>query len=847
MQPTKFLAIKGKYSNISVESKHEQITSAKLTKSNCYYEIVEKVKNQRVFIDLDGSFEGSVDDFNELNKKIETALLSYAPLVGVRTSSMYQAQVYRWNKETKSDELTEIVNKLSFIITYKRMTAEVATMKDWVITEELPKLQALFQGIIPITTTKKVNALNIDTGVYSHHKLRCPNAWKETAQPERISKVLKGTIDENLVQNTTECEMIAPIVKVQEKPKPKQPTNNFPINPAENVIVVNDFNEVLRALCDKIPHDKWYNTPDWIQLNFIWKNEGWSYEVFDEYSKTYGAEKYHENRNKEIWAGINKKQGLTQATMWEWLKKGNLTEFNNLQTKRSDFYVMIENNVNNLDLAILYYNLQPNKYAYSKVSKWWSYRHTNILVNTGDEKPTSLINDIGYTLRDYFNEQRKLLNPEDKDFKERNEAIMKIYSKLGTSSFCKGVIDFLPDLYYNEQIDEMVDANTNIIAFNNCLYDLTKNEYRRIKPSDYICRTTGYDFVNLPDPVTRKELESLFESIFPDEETRKYYLKATALSFFTNRFQAFYVLTGPGGRNGKGILDGLIKKALGKYHYTAENTFLTTTIKAGVPNPTLAETNGIRYLSLSEPDNGAETCVLNVDFVKGITGRDPLTCRGLYEKNKTFENRFTTFMLCNNPPTFNKIDKAIVERVKCIPFTERFLSNPDPTDDHQHACNDKLKDILAEQKYINEFIKYMFEIAHEYKDITQTEFKASKLCKERTDEYIEENNAFKFWFEDKYQKVVLPDNFKSMKKDEREKYIIRTKTSTILAEYNEGKPKHEQISARKLKNALTFNDIEVQTYNGSPVIKGYERKPEDEEPKPVQQLLNSLDEVEDAD
>ena len=97
----KFLAIQGKPTNIDTESKHEQITTAQLSKPNCYYEIIEKVRNQRVFIDLDGSFEGSVEDFNTLNKKIEAALLSYDPLAGVRTSSMYQAQVYRYNKQIK--------------------------------------------------------------------------------------------------------------------------------------------------------------------------------------------------------------------------------------------------------------------------------------------------------------------------------------------------------------------------------------------------------------------------------------------------------------------------------------------------------------------------------------------------------------------------------------------------------------------------------------------------------------------------------------------------------------------------------------------------------------------------
>ena len=833
---TTILAISGKLTNTDLTHKHEQITPAKLTKPNKYYELVRHTHDQRVYIDLDGSFEGSIEDFNTINDKIKVVLLSYEPLVGVRTSSMYQAQVYQYNKKTKKNELNKIVNKLSFIITYRKMTADVATMKEWIINDQYPQLQALFQGIIPLIKTgdKECGShLKVDTAVYPAEgklrKMRCPNAWKEDEQPERIYNVIKGTIKDCLIQNVENCEMIETIVPAEPVQQATQaPINNFPINPAENVVVVNEFNDVLRELCDKIPHDKWYNTADWRIINFIWKNEGWSYEIFDEFSAKYGGDKYDEENNKRIWYSIQKKSGLSQATLWKWLKESNKEEFDALQHKRSDFYTLIENNVNNLDLAILYYNLQPTKYAYSKVSKWWEYRPSNILVNTGDEKPTSLINNIGYTLREYFNEQRKLLDPLSKDFKEKNEAIMKIYSKLGVSSFCKGVIDFLPDLYYNEKIEEMIDANTNIIAFNNVLYDLNTNQIRPIKPDDYICRTCGYDLTNKPDKKAREELFEILKGIFPDEDTRNYYLKATALSFFTNRFENFYVLTGKG-RNGKGVLDKLIKKSLGKYHYTAEPTFLTTIIKAGVPNPTLAECNGIRYLSVSEPDNGAENCCLNVEFVKGLTGRDKITSRGLYEKNKTFENTFSVFLQCNNKPTLNKLDKAIVERLKCVPFTERFLANPDPTDEHQHPVNDKLKDIITEQKYVNEFMLYMFEIAYANKEIKGSEFKVSALCKESTDEYIEENNLFKFWFDTTYQRVILPSNFKQLKKDEREQYIIRIKTSTLLNEYNSGKEKHEHLTAKKLKNALIFNDIDISTYNGSATIKGWEKKAEGEE------------------
>jgi phage/plasmid-associated DNA primase len=846
--PNMILAIKSISSKITDETKHERITCADLQSVNNYFEIVRHNQPQRVFIDLDGEiFDKTENDFYDLNKKIQNALMSYDPLSGIRTSSKYQAKIYTYNKDTKQTEI-KIKNKISFVILYKKMTADVATMREWIIKEELPRLQTLFQGIIPITTYQAPDQINIDTSVYPHvdktHKMRCPNAYKNYQDKTRISKIIKGDLSENIIQNVTNCEIIPPIVQiiphVEVQQVPISSTTQQTTQSAK--IITTDFNVVLREVCDTIPHNKWYNTPDWININFIWKNEGWDYKVFDEFSKKYGGDKYHEKNNKRIWEGIQKKSGLTQATLWEWLKQVNKDKFNDLQFKRSDFYLMIENNVNNLDLAILYYNIQPNKYAYSKVSKWWEYRPSNILVNTGDEKPTSLINNIGFTLREYFNEQRKLLNPDDKEFKEKNECIMKIYSKLGQSSFCKGVIDFLPDLYYNDKIEEMVDRNTNVIAFNNMLYDLETNEFRNIKPDDYVCRTCGYDINTKKDPTTRDEITKIIEGIFPDKDTREYYLKATALSFFSNRFENFYVLTGKG-RNGKGVLDKLIKVALGKYHYTAEPTFLTTIIRAGVPNPTLSECNGIRYLSVAEPDNGAENCCLNVEFVKGLTGRDKITSRGLYEKNKTFENTFSVFLQCNNKPTLNKLDKAIVERLKCIPFTERFLSNPDLTDDHQHPVNDKLKDVVGSQKYINEFMLYMFEIAFANKNIEGCDFKVSELCKQSTDEYVEENNAFKFWFNSKYQKQVMPskEEWKKMTKEDQEKYKIKTRTSALLNEYNEGKQKHEHITSKKLRNALSFNDIEVHTSSGISVIKGYEHKPEEVEENPINKIINDLD------
>lgn len=846
-KPATFLAHSGKYTNIDQVSKQRRITVQDLKKPNEYYEIIgtylKKVEegekapdpiNLKAFIDLDGSFDGSQKDFEILNEKIREKLLHYEPILGLRESSMYEAQVYRWNTKTKTNDFHKNTNKLSFTITYRKMTPCLETMKNYIITEELPKLQDLLHGIIEITDKSKPNTLNIDTAVYSHRKMRCPNAYKEKEQPERISKVMKGSLEDNIIQIVQDDYEVIPKNEIVVKPKKEQKEQKekskkkdveeeveeyFKVFHEVQQKAPSDFTDITKELCENIPAS-WYDYTEWIKILWVFKNEGWDYKIFDEYSKKYGKEKYDANYNKDLWEQP-KKYGYYEATLWHFLKKCNMEKFKQLQSKRKDFYKVIEEQtVNNLDLAILFFQLHPNKYIYSSKSKWWEYKPSNILVNTGDEKPTSLLNNIGESLRAYFNEQRGLLDMEDKNYKARNEAIGRVYCNLGKSSFCKGIIDFLPHYYLNNDIEALIDSNTNLLAFTNCVYDLENGKFRAIKPDDYISRTCGYFMSMTKQEETRKEIYDLLESIFPDKETRDYYIKATALSFFTNRFESFYVLTGKG-RNGKGVLDKIIKRGLGEYHYTADPSFLTSVIKYGVPNPTLSECKGVRYLSVSEPDTGAENCCLNVEFVKGLTGKDDITTRGLFEKNKTFKNTFSTFLQCNNKPTLNKIDKAIVERLKCIPFTERFIANPDPTDPHQHKCNNKLKDIVTDLSYVIEFMHYMLEVAHANKDIESLTI--SELCKESTAEYIEENNAFKYWFEANYKRVVAPENFKTLSKEEKAKYTIRTKTSTLLAEYNANKPKNEQLTAKKLRGCLTFNDIDVETYVGTPVIKGYEK------------------------
>jgi hypothetical protein len=118
---------------------------------------------------------------------------------------------------------------------------------------------------------------------------------------------------------------------------------------------------------------------------------------------------------------------------------------------------------------------------------------------------------------------------------------------------------------------------------------------------------------------------------------------------------------------------------------------LTSVNKNGGPNSTLANCKGVRVLSVSEPNNDGNTeCNLNVDLIKYMTGRDPITCRELYKSNITYIPLFNVFLQCNDLPNIKKLDNGITRRLRIINYPFQFVETPINTNDK--LVNTKLKD-----------------------------------------------------------------------------------------------------------------------------------------------------------
>ncbi len=515
--------------------------------------------------------------------------------------------------------------------------------------------------------------------------------------------------------------------------------------------------------------------------------------------------------------------GAGIGTLMYWAKQDNPTAYNEFINKYFNKEINklfhLYENLNNKDVADYYYQNFPNKYIFggdvkNKKSGWFGFRPNNQIINYG-AVPTGLLNhlsdfmqkesykltnnlDIKYNqIKNDKNMDKETKKDEIEIIRKKKELIKNAYNKLGSSCFISGCICFLADYYYNDKIDELIDSNIKLLAFKNGVYDFEKNIFRPIETTDYISKCTNYDYNPIINNPIRQQINNLLLDTFGDESVKNYFLGVHGVTLFSTCLESIFLLNGKGG-NGKGLITSIIQGALGDYFQTAENTFLTSQIKAGAPNPTLANAKGARYLSISEPEDVAIESTFNMGLIKTLTGKDKISTRALYKDNIVYLPQFTPFIQCNDIPKLNKVDNAVKRRFKIINFPFQFVDNPTKPNEKQNNSN--LKELINKE-YYNEFILMLIENANKYKN-NKLEIPASVAT--HTNNYFEDNNILLNWFNEKIEQTG--DN-----KD----YV---KTSELFDDFK--RTTGENIDNKLfMKNLKTF-DLNIVAVKGCKAVRG---------------------------
>jgi P4 family phage/plasmid primase-like protien len=662
----------------------------------------------------------------------------------------------------------------------------------------------------------------IDLQVYRNgvNKMRLPHSSKDGE--DRPLKIIKGQFSDFLTCITKNCEYRTYKKKEIIKEVQKIETND----------TNDDDEEKINSLLVLLNKNRGDNFDEWFKIGTALKEINEDNDLlFNEFSKT--RQNYKDLKDvRKHWRtfpksvnGIGQLINLAKEDNNEGLK---IWQKKYIKIKKeikfeNDFWDMMQN-INHSDFAKLYNKLTPTKYITTKSKDgfmWFEYNEFNILVNQYGT-PSSLTNNIADTLQQYITQKRNEVLPpskpstaeQDKAYDEKMKLFKKAYQNLGTSSYIKGIIDFLGHLYIKTDLLNIIDSNVNLLAFNDKVYDISLKAFRNIEPTDYITMTTKMNAPIHENIDVMNNIKTMLSDIFGKQENIDYWLITTALALFGNRNEKFFVLNGKGG-NGKGLLSTILNKILGNYIYNAESTFLSSVLKDNSPNPTLANLKGIRYLLVSEPDNGSNESKFNTEFIKKLTGRDLITARDLHKSNITYIPQFTPFCQCNTKPKLSKIDDGIIRRLRIQHFPFNFIENYNKATakPHEKPADTKLKDNMNDDFY-NNFMLLLLNTAKDH--IDKNSIIEPPDVVEQTNEYIDTNNIVKEFMELRTRPATTED-----KKN-------KIKLSELFADYCS--LKLEYMTKEKFISDLKFNNFVLKKVGDLYVLNTvYKEIPKEEE------------------
>ncbi|KAA0178189.1 hypothetical protein FNF27_00043 [Cafeteria roenbergensis] len=432
----------------------------------------------------------------------------------------------------------------------------------------------------------------------------------------------------------------------------------------------------------------------------------------------------------------------------------------------TEFHNMVEE-WNDHNIAMCFKAHCKTQFKFSLASGWWRLTDNNTWHNDG-MAPHFIRTALLETLHPMF---EQAIIEAKKDNNSELATILKAHRRnLGNNKMIKGIYEFLSEYLADLDIDAKIDANPNLTAFDDCLYDCEADAFRPITADDYISTTCGYAFGEYKhSEETRAELLELLGGILGS--SLDYFLLTQSAALCATKFMSdFYIWVGNGG-NGKGVINEFLMLVFGKSGAPAPPGLFHKVLDS--KNPELLKLRNKRYVSIpdSEPERDGTASRLG-GLVKLLDG-DEILVRDNYARSTDMVSMKATFVfniLCNDVPEVGT-DGGIQRRMKVIPFPYKFVDEPtlphekpkDPTLKRRLSDNDKYKKemfILLAEKY-QELVSKRYTVAVPESVMTATR------------DVEEENNPVKTWFLAKYD-ITGDDAHRASIRDLHDAYVVDT-------------------------------------------------------------------------
>ena len=298
------------------------------------------------------------------------------------------------------------------------------------------------------------------------------------------------------------------------------------------------------------------------------------------------------------------------------------------------------------------------KCASIKYNIWYEFKNHRWIEIDSAYTLRNLISNIlvkEYTeKRRYLYELSKTKNGYDRESCgiEANQ-ITKIITKLNNSSFKNGIVRECGTMVYDPVFREKLDENTNLLCFNNGVYDLGKNIFRAGTPDDCIGICTNYNYIPYDkNNDLYNDIKIFMRKIQPNKIIRNYLmtLLSTCLVGETMH-EELYILTSDGyGSSGMNTLINLMRYTLGDL-----------------------------FKAFDENKKGARMCILdndtniNYEDIK-YTSSDVITTSS--NESVHFKPQFKLFLLYDALPIIKIADDDVIwSKLHVIPLLNTEYTN----------------------------------------------------------------------------------------------------------------------------------------------------------------------------
>lgn len=601
-----------------------------------------------------------------------------------------------------------------------------------------------------------------------------------------------------------------------------QPTKKFVSNDDENV-KLQRLHKVLE--CYSI---EWFqNYSNWLNFTIAFINcfDGKNYKVyndickkFDKYDpKTQKYQCYDEEKNMNTWNDLKLKtksrdKKLGFGSFIKWAKDQDESKYYQLFPKTNSKINIDWNRLTESEFSKNLYNM----FFKSKTGQ-------SLLLFTGKEKTpngyfyngvywTSLGQNYCSIKKGYFNKLYKLYINELNNLRTNEEmddksykSLMKKIQELDKLTIRNNVVKIIIDENHINEDKIKWNANNNLFAFENKIYDLSLGQFIEPKPEQYINITCGYEYIEGEFETEKKDINKFFDSIISKESSNdeKPYLLKVLSSFLRqqNKEEQAYFFTGKG-RNGKGTVSSLTNNALGNYwgelnieYYTAYNK------QNNSHNQTLYNCRNARVINTSEisdtNENGSAVKFISSNF-KSISGGDTMTARKCGSEETATFKAGKVLIQTNVLPEFSKMDISLKERIIVFNFPYTFTddsklikSNP-----NMYKAKDKsLKDKFNTETYKIAFIQMLFEY---YKEYLKTGLATPKTVKDNCTNYFDSSNGIKKWFFENFKYQYEGMTQEQIKNQPKQKYLLKD----LIEMYKNDDGVNDKISVKIFKTKL---------------------------------------------